>query len=177
MTLIYGLAFLLLLAGGTILLLIYALKKKSKIGLAIAILVALVILFFLFTNVIDQYSISKGDVLSDLKHVDIELKDEFKIIDNKVTGMPERIQETKVLLTSKDRERIINIIKNASNFTIFSKDEDSESLNAKMDTTYNIKYPQFYSREIYTRVDNYPTRIFLSVDENSDTIRYQRIED
>jgi len=46
------------------------------------------VMLTLLTNTLDELKISKKDVISDLKHVEIELKFEFEIINNNVTGMP-----------------------------------------------------------------------------------------
>lgn len=170
MGLIYSFIFLLVFAIIAIGLLIYSIKRKSKYGLITSIGMLILVLLVLSTNTIDELSINKKDVRSDLGHINIELLDDFKITKNKVTGMPERIQETKVLISSKDKERLINEIKNSENYTT-----DSETSETEVEI-HNIKYPEFYSRSIYGRIDNYPTRIYLSIYQNSDTIRYQRIE-
>lgn len=180
MVLIYGclLFFLLPLIAG-IVLFIYSRKAKSKISLAISISIFLLLLFALFTNTIDEYSITKKDVVADLEHIDIRLNDDFTILNNKVSGMPERIQKTTILVSTKDKNRILNKIKNAANFA--SLLDEAAIINSghygMSDTVINFRFPDFYSRELYSRIDNYPTRIILSVDENSDTISYQRIED
>lgn len=179
MVLIYGylLFFLLPLIAG-IILFIYSRKANSKIGLAISVSIFLLLLFALFTNTIDEYSITKKDVVADLEQIDIRLNDDFTILNNKVSGMPERIQKTVILVSIKDKNSILNEIKNAANFVSLLDDAAIITGSHGMsDTLINFRFPDFYSRELYSRIDNYPTRIILSVDENSDTISYQRIED
>jgi hypothetical protein len=163
-------------------LLIYSKKKNSKIGLAVSISMLLLVIFVLLTNTIDELSISKKDIVSDLKYINIELKDDFKITHNKVTGMPERIQETEIQISNKDKDRIINEIRSSSNFKSFANeqelanDTDTEQFGTS-GKIFNFKYPEFYSRETYTNIDSFPTRLFLSIYDNSNTIKYQRIED
>lgn len=141
-----------------------------------------VVILALLTNTIDEFTISKKDIITDLKHINIELKDDFKITNNKVTGMPERIQETEIQITQKDKDRIISEIKSSTNFKLFANekelanDTDPEQFGTS-DKIFNFKYPEFYSREIYTQIDNFPTRLFISIYDNSNTIKYQRIED
>jgi hypothetical protein len=182
MILIYGLIFLLIFLSIGIGLFIYSKRKKSKVGLTISVVMIILVILALLTNTIDKFTISKKDIVSDLKHINIELKDDFKITHNKVTGMPERIQETEIQISKQDKDRIVNEIRNSENFKSFaseselSKDTDTEQFGTS-DKIFNFKYPEFYSRETYTKIDDFPTRLFLSIYENSNTIKYQRIED
>ena len=182
MILIYSLIFLLIFFSVGIGLFIYSKRKKSKVGLTISVIMIALVIFALLTNTIDQFTISKKDIISDLKHINIELKDDFKITNNNVTGMPERIQETKIQITQKDKDRLISEIRNSTNFKSFANekelanDKDTEQFGTT-DKIFNFKYPDFYSRETYTKIDNFPTRLFLSIYDNSNTIEYQRIED
>ncbi len=182
MKLIYGLIILLIFLSIGIGLFIYSRKKKSKIGLTISIIMLLLVGLALLTNTIDEISISKKDIISDLSHINIELKDDFEITNNKVTGMPERIQETEIQISQKDKDRIISEIRNSSNFKSFANeqelinDTDTEQFGTS-DKVFNFKYPTFYSRETYTKIDNYPTRLFVSIYDKSNTIKYKRIEE
>lgn len=182
MILIYGLIFLLIFLSIGIGLFKYSRKKKSKIGLAISVVMIVVVILALLTNTIDELTISKKDIITDLKHIDIELKDDFKITNNTVTGMPERIQETEIQITQKDKDRIINEIKKSANFKSFANgqemanDTDTEQFGTS-DKVFNFKYPEFYSRETYSTIDNIPTRLFVSIYDNTNTLKYQRIED
>ena len=180
--LLYGLIFLLIFFVTAVFIFIYALKIESKIGLTISSIMMLIVVLFFLTNNIDELTISKKDVVSDLKNIKIVLCDDFKIIQNKVEGMPERIQYTDLLISQKDKERIINIIKNSKNFKSYSNANEiiEDENNYKLDLDeqiFNYKYPEFYSREIYSEIEDYPTRIILSINAKSNKISYQRIED
>jgi hypothetical protein len=156
--LLIGLLLLIIFFLAGIGLLIYSRKKKSKIGLAVSIAMLLLVIFVLLTNTIDELSISKKDIVSDLKYINIELKDDFEIKNNNVTGMPERIQETEIQITQKDKDRIIGEIKNSANFKSFvneqelATDTDTEQFGTS-GKIFNFKYPEFYSRETYTNID------------------------
>lgn len=150
--------------------------------MTISVVMILLLILALLTNSIDELTISKKDIITDLKHIDIKFKDDFKITNNKVTGMPERIQETEIQITQKDKDRIISEIRNSTNFKSFANekelanDTDTEQFGTS-DKIFNFKYPEFYSRETYTKIDNFPTRLFISIYDNSNIIKYQRIED
>ncbi|MFN0256582.1 hypothetical protein [Pedobacter ureilyticus] len=132
----------------------------------------------LFTgNTIDELTISKKDVVSDLGHLEISLQDDFKIIANSVTGMPERIQLTKLTISKNDEKHIIQLILDASNSKLATSTNNAIVKSDFNDTAENLKHTRFYSREIFKTIDNYPTRIHLSVEEGSNILKYQRIED
>ncbi|MBC7642120.1 MAG: hypothetical protein H7174_07260 [Flavobacterium sp.] len=143
------------------------------------ILVALLSIFF--TNNIDEILITKQDVKNDLKHFNIQLKDDFEIETNSVSGMPERNQETKLKISEKDAQNILNRIKNAENFVNFKNDAElmdySTSENVRENgEILNFKYPTFYSRELNKTVDNISTRLFLIIKENENILEYQKFE-
>jgi hypothetical protein len=182
MGLLIGIIILLIFLSIGIGLFIYSIRKKKKTGLVISSIMLLFVGFILLINTIDEISISKTDIISDLSHINIVLKDDFKITNNKVTGMPERIQETEIQISQKDKDRIVNEIINSTNFKSYSNaqelindyDNDQFGTSSKI---FNFKYPEFYSRETYTKIENFPTRLFLSIYNESNTIKYQRVED
>lgn len=182
MVLIYGLIFLLIFLSIGIGLFIYSGMKKSKVGLTISIVMIVLVILALMTNTIDEFTISKKDITTDLKHIDIELKDDFEIKNNNVTGMPERIQETEIQITQKDKDRIISEIKNSANFKSFANeqeianDTDTEQFGIS-GKVFNFRYTEFYSKETYSIIDNIPTRLFVYIYDNTNTLKYQRIED
>ena len=182
MILIYGLILLIIILSIGIGLFIYSKRKKSKVGLTISVIMIVLVILALLTNTIDEFTISKKDIITDLKHIDIELKGDFEITNNKVTGMPERIQETEIKISQMDKDRIISEIKNSANFKSFengqelANDTDTEQFGTS-NKIFNFKYPEFYSRETYSTIDNIPTRLFVSIYDNTNTLKYQRIED
>lgn len=182
MVLIYGLIFLLAFSIIAFGLLFFSIKRKSKIGLIISIFMIILVILALFTNTIDEITISKSDVVQDLSILNIELKDNFKITENNVHGMPERFQETSIQISQKDKERIITEIRSSKNFKSFANEQEvanyTENNEEYMsDEIFNFKYPEFYSKEIWTEIDNFPTRLYVSIYDNSNIISYQRLED
>lgn len=179
--LIYGLILLLILFVLALFLLYYSKKKKSKVGQILSTFLLLGIIAVFMTNNIDEWTISKNDVIKDLNNLKIELKDEFEITDNTVTGMPERFQATELKISTTDKEKIIQIIKNSDNYKEFKNETElqNETNNEQFgfsEQIFNFKYPEFYSRETYCKVDNFPTRFFISVYDNENKIKYERIE-
>jgi uncharacterized membrane-anchored protein YhcB (DUF1043 family) len=174
--LLIGVAILLILSVFDIFLFIRSIKRKSKIGLIISILIGLIVAMCLLTNKIDEITLTKKDVKKDLSFIKLELKDNFEILDNKVSGMPERIQETKLEISNSDRNRIIDEIEHAKNFKLFSNDDEAQNDTA-FDYTFsnkisNFKCPDYYFRTTYRQVDNIPTRISVSVNDTSNILEY-----
>ncbi len=177
-SLIYAILFLSILFVLGILLLINSLKRKSIISFLISIVLMSPMILISSTNYIDEVSISKKDVISDLKHLDTNLKDDFKIKENTVTGMPERIQETELEISTNDKHRIIEIAKNGINSITFNKEKalNADTSSIKSEISY-VGHPSFYSIEIYKNIDHYPTRIILTIYRKGNILKYQRIED
>ena len=182
MKLIFGLIFLVTFLSVGIAFFINSRKKKSKIDLIISIVMLLSVVLVVLTNTIDEFSISKKDVISDLKYLNFDLKDDFTITKSNVTVMPERIQKTKIKITQEDKNRIIKEIRSSKNFKSFANaqeianDIDVEQFGAT-NKVFNFKYPEFYSRETYTEINNYPARLFISINDKTNILEYQKIED
>jgi energy-coupling factor transporter transmembrane protein EcfT len=90
MKLIYGLVLLLIIAIIAIVVFILSKWAKSKIGIYVSLFLFLIVILSLMTNYIDQWTIPKKDVISDLKIVNIELRNDFKITNNDISGMRRR---------------------------------------------------------------------------------------
>jgi energy-coupling factor transporter transmembrane protein EcfT len=157
-------------------------KKKSKVGIVISSIALVCILLLFFTNNIDELTISKEDVKKDLKQIDIELNSNFEIKENTVSGMAERNQTTEIEISKTEIEKIITEIKQSKNFQEYKTESevynDDISLNVPLNgQILNIKYPKYYSRELYKEIDNIPTRIFLTIYVGENILKYQKFED
>lgn len=124
-------------------------KKKRKLGIIISSIFFLVLISFYFSNEIEELKFGKKDVSNDLKNLNIIFEDDFKIIDNKISGMPERYQDTKLLISKKDRNKIIYDIKNSKNF---KKLKNEEEIINNSEEILNFKYPYFYSKGILKKL-------------------------
>jgi len=162
--------------------LIISLKKKRVFAIIVSSLLFLFFISFYFSNDIEELQFNKENVRKDLKSLNINLNDHFKIINNEISGMPERYQETKLLISTNERKRLIKEIINSENFKNLYNDDEiiiEYETNSRIgkEEILNYKYPDFYSKEILKRIDNYPTRILVYINENSDTLSYHKIEE
>ena len=176
----YGIVFLLLF----FFILFYLFKKgKTKTGIIICVITITFCLSLYFINEIDSFTHSKKDVIEDLNYAKIELLDSFKIIENKVTGMPERFQKTKLLISENDKNILINKIINEDNFKekktkcVFLCYNYSEQLLSNKYYFYNYKFNKEYIREAFFKKDNYvPIIIVISLKKETNILEYERIE-
>jgi hypothetical protein len=180
--LIYFIIFLLLLIIIALIVFLYLRKLGHKKA---AIIVSGLIFYFVFScffcNYIDEFFYFKSDAKEDLKLANVDLKDDFEIIDNKVFGFPERYQWTKLKISINDKNRLISEIKNSK---FFMKVNESRPLFHKMmdknskKIESNYFYNNSYIREVYSKVDGY---VGLSVNivlkEKSNEILFTNTED
>ncbi|MEI8086018.1 MAG: hypothetical protein WCG93_07365 [Paludibacter sp.] len=158
-------------------------KGKPKLGIIISSLIILFVLSQLFTNEIDEYLFFKSSAKDNLKLAHIELKDDFKIIDNKVTGMPERTQKTKLEISENDKKRIINEIKYSKSYNHINYGGILQQLLKTHNNMNRIIYTNYfcqgkYCRESFYRDNEYiPVLITVILSDENNIIEIERVED
>lgn len=179
---IYLMIFLLIILTCSTVAFFYSRRKKSLVGQITSSVFVLGVLCLFLSNNIDEWTISKKSVVDDLKHLDLKLEDDFEIASNTVTGMPERYQATEILLSATDKKSVLDNIKHSPNFKPFINEEKYLADTTIIPTSnegkiINYSHKNTFHREKYSIVDNYPTRLALTLDEKSNKLKYQRIED
>jgi hypothetical protein len=123
-------------------------------------------------------TLNKDDIKNDLKFIGVELKEDFVILDIVVTGMPERYQETKLKVSNNDASKLISMIRNSKNFVYSSNEIINKNNSSELESEIlNYEYPEFYSRELNFEINGIPTKLILSIEKNSNDVRYQKFED
>jgi len=156
---------------------------KKKLGIIIATILALIVIIPLLSSVFEGTLYNKTDAIDDLKLANLKLDDNFEIISNKVTGMPQRFQFTKIKLTKKDKNRIISEIINGKDFKktnetdlLYTEMWNEKSVRNKVVYT-NYLFGTEYTRESYFRENDYvPIHTTVTLREDSDTLDLERIE-
>jgi len=168
----------------TIAFIIRSIKKKSVVGIIISSIMAFFLCYILSLNTIDELSINNNDVNKDLAIFDIHLNNDFKIIDNNVSGIVERNQETKIEIHKEDAGKVTNEIKVSKNFRDLSNTQEilkdtSVRSGLNPNEILNYKYPDSYSKEVYTDIDNIPTHVYLYIKvlNGKNILHYKKIED
>lgn len=178
MVLLFGILILLILVLVAIILLIQSVKRKSNVGIGCSIFIFAFVIFILLGNTIDEISLDKDDVKNDLKYLGVDLREDFEILDNDVTGMPEQYQETKLNVSNNDAAKLIAMIKNSKNFVNSSNGViNKNNLSGLENEILNFEYPEFYSRELNFEIDGIKTNLILSINKTSNGVRYQKFED
>lgn len=159
-------------------LLIFSIIRKSKIGITISTIILLFAFSLIFINNIAEISIGNEDVKNDLGLFNINLKDDFKIQSNNVSGMPERNQKTELIISRSDARRIIQEIESSKNFKQFKNELEVSNFSYQYgnNQVFNYEYPKFYSRELEKEINNIPTRLFLYLDKENYRLTYSKSE-
>ena len=159
-------------------LLIFSITRKSKIGITISSIILLFALSILLINNIAEITIGNEDVKNDLRLFNINLKDDFEIKSNDVSGMPERNQKTELIISRDDAQRIVQEIENSKNFKEFKNELEVSNFSYKYDNNqiFDYEYPEFYSRELEKEINNIPTRLFLYLDKKNFLLTYSKSE-
>ncbi|WP_415799939.1 hypothetical protein, partial [Flavobacterium cucumis] len=119
--------------------------------------------------------------IEDLKIAEITLNDNFKIIGNKITGLPEYYQFTKLEISKNDRNRIINEIRNSQDF--FVHDNYNFLLNANNNIESdkliaNYRFENEIIRETFEKKTGFvPISLMVILNEKSNILEIRRIED
>lgn len=161
----------------------FILKKSGYRKSAIVILsVFIIIVMYIFNlNKIDEIFYFKSNAIEDLKLVDLYLKDDFEIVNNKVIGFPERYQTTVLKISEVDKKRIISEIKKAKYFQEYTEyrplyykmnGKDSKRLISNYSIKDNYFKESYQQKKGYVAISEY-----VLLKENSNSIELNRIEE
>lgn len=152
----------------------------SKIGKGLLILYICGIFFLLFMLFYEDELFFKNDARKLLKKANIELVDNFEILDNqKMHGIGDYHHEFTLEISQNDKERIIYNIKNAKNFT-----EDSATIQylgyerLPHKVTQNYEREDKYVTELYLPQENHaPLYIIISIDKKTNELKFEDMLD
>jgi predicted PurR-regulated permease PerM len=161
----------------------FGLKKTGhkKAGIVIALLLALIVVIPAFSMIFESELYWKSDAIEDLDKIGIVLIDDFEILENEIIGNPEYYQTTELLISSKDRDRIIKKIKSSNNYKLMDVKKSLSSQvnrNVNIKEIWNYKFDNSYVRESIEIKDEYvPVEITVKLRKNSDTLGLSVIMD
>lgn len=180
------LSFFLLLLLLTALVVFYVLRNKRPIlGVLLSFVIVLPVVSIVFGNQIEALFYSKNDIIKDLKLANIELKNEFKVLENDISGFPERYQDTKLEISKYDRDRILYQISQSANFkqvenlSILNVDRfSSEHAVKNVVVIRNYQCNKNYIREAYFQEnDHVPITTTIKISRKSNILTYITIQD
>lgn len=166
----------------------FAFKKigQTKTGIVIALILGSVVLTPLFMIIFEGELYLKSDAEKDLELINIKLKDDFEIISSKISGMPEYYQNTELKISPKDNLRIIEQVKQSSDFKKYNQYSDLMINVYEFRATVDSNYVKFWNRQsgkVFSRgYSKYvkgivPIKITIELSLNSDTLFIKRFED
>lgn len=159
--------------------LIVSIIKKYTIGKIISTLLILILLYPFFDNLYSAFTL-KNDIKEDLRTLNLELDDNFDVIENSMSDnfLGKRVNP-KIEISNKDRMKLIGQIVTSENYMELKNENDYQILrqeyyNSKL--LYNFKYPYYYSRKINTKIENKLVVIDLKIDLRKDILEYEKWE-
>ncbi|MDY3319560.1 hypothetical protein PG637_09160 [Riemerella anatipestifer] len=153
--------------------------KKYTIGKIISIILILLLSYPFFDIYYKSYFF-KNNVKKDLNILNFQLNDDFEILSS--VGSDDflgKSQITTIEISNEDKLRLIDQIVQSKNYKEL-KDENESSI--AYDKAYppeyffNVKYPEYYTRKITTKIENKEIEIDLKIDLFRDVIEYSKWE-
>ncbi len=190
-----GVGFLILIFIAIVLLILsplsYIVLKKfgyKKTGVVVALALAFIVIYPSILIIFESELYSKSDAKKDLEKLGFELENEFEIVSNEITGTSDYYQFTKLKISSKDKKKLIQEIQNSNDFKIIDSLEMSlqdsiykfklDETDSKVTFTKNYKLKRIFVKEYFEKqFDFVPTKMKIEIDELSDEIKLERIED
>ncbi|MFC4738799.1 hypothetical protein ACFO3U_02210 [Flavobacterium ponti] len=154
-------------------------KKRTGLILSLFFIsIAIIPVIFLY---FESKFYFKSDAINDLKIVEITLNENFEIIENKITGLAEYYQTTKLKISKNDKERIINEISNSVDFFVYDKYNFLKDSNNNKESSKIIAHYSFgekYIKESYEKKNGFaPVLVMIILNEKSNILEVRRIED
>lgn len=157
---------------------------KKKLGIVISRTLITGVLMLILLIVLEDHLFSKGNALEHLKELKIEIKDDFIILENKRDGFLDYYHKFELEISLEDKLRIINNIKDQSNYLdgiqnhmlLLLKANDrnnGDTLRANYETKGQYKTELWYPNgKGYT-----PTYKIVSISKKQNKLTFEHILD
>lgn len=161
----------------------FALKKHGykKTGIVIASLLVLIVVLPTFLMIFESELYWESDAIKDLNEIGIILTDDFEILENEIVGSIDYYQTTQLLISSKDRNGIIEKIETSDNFKLINS---NKTLSNEMDrqesekVIWNYGLSNSFVRESYEKKEGYTSiQTVVTLHRKSDTLELRKIMD
>ena len=161
----------------------FGLKKLGykTAGVVTATILALIVLVPAFFMAFESQIYTKSEAEKELNRIGISLENNFKMVENKIVGMPGYYQTTDLLISSWDKTKIIEEIKNADNFQFIENENnlfDAMKRKASGKIVWNYGINDSFIRESYEKEEGYvPISVIVTLEMESDTLELKKIMD
>ena len=175
------------IVGGLIFLAYWIPKKygKRKLGIALAILVALIFVTPFLSFMLEDYLFFKSDVTESLNEHGIKLNDDFDLKSNEMTGIGDFYLRFELEISEKDKSKLTEWILESENY----KDSIPEMFDIRSDkprysdykqefiVTYQDKSNYVYEYYKPNRQGYTPTWDRILISKKGNELAYERILD
>ena len=126
-------------------------RKRTKLWRIIGTVLLIIVLSPIYILALESFFYFKSDVISDLKKINVSLKDKFDIEDNEVVGLTDYYRTTTVAISKNDKERITKMILNSDNLREISFGDfltHGIRWTDKPDSVYNYRFADEITNEL-----------------------------
>lgn len=149
--------------------------NRKKTGQAIAIVLTITFLLLLMQPWISDWTFNKKDVRKILDFHNLELRDEFKILENEAGGFRDYYETFTLKLSDNDFNRISQKIKTSKNYKgIFTDYSKIPSMDYKSPDTVDFETDNYIEREYWTstKMENGTYHFRFQLDKKSKELSY-----
>jgi hypothetical protein len=149
--------------------------NRKKTGQAIAIVLIIAFLLLLMQPWISDWTFNKKDVRKILIFHNLELRDEFKILENEVGGFRDYYETFTLKLSDNDFNRISQKIKTSKNYKgLFTDYSKIPSMDYKTPDTVDFETDYYIEREYWTstKMENGTYHFRFQLDKKSKELSY-----
>jgi hypothetical protein len=130
-------------------------KGKKKLGIILASITFVIVTFPITSILLEDYWFFKSDVTKTLENHEFYLKDDFEIIEHKISGLMDYYEYFRIEMSEEDKVALIDKIKKAENFEdqTIETDEPFDEDDAKVLPRYSNDPLEEYNWNYKTEVD------------------------
>lgn len=166
------LVILIFLAFGLILLW-FSIRRKSKYGIALSVIILLMLFLSLFFNNRNSPPLDKGSIIASLNLLDLTPEDDFHIIS--LNTADRNMQSGILLISNQDKQRLARKIRGASDFQFFDTYEAlPPRYTEEKNVMFNYLRDGMFVRGAFTDILKTPTRLFAAITVDGDTLKFSR---
>ena len=176
-----------LIVGGLIFLAYWIPKKygKRKLGIGLAIVVALIFVSPVLSFVFEDFLFFKSDATESLNEHGIILKDDFNLESNKITGIRDFYHRFELRISESDKSKLTEWIINSENykdsipemFDIRSNKTKYSDTKKEFKITYQDEWSYVYEYYRPNKQGYTPTWDKISISKKENELTYERILD
>ncbi len=149
--------------------------NRKKTGQVIAVVLTIAFLLLLLQPWISDWTFNKKDVRKILAFHNMELKDDFKIIENEAGGLRDYYETFTLKLSDNDFNRICHSIKTSKNFKgLFTDYFKIPSMDYETPDTVDFETVDYIERKYWTntKMENGTFNFMFQLDKKSKELSY-----